>query len=266
MQEQRRLERKIPAPAVKLNGAAKSARLKNAVKSNASEAVGNGRMTGEERRKQLIRVAIQLFSQKGFRGTTTKDIAVAARVNEAMIFRHFARKEDLYAAILDYKASETCAGDWLDGAREAAKRNDDDAVFHLMATRILAHYRADRDFLRLMLYSALEGHELTNMFRDKQVCPVYEFMIAYIKRRQRAGVFRACNPSAAVRGFLGMSHHHGMISALFCDVIKISDKVAIENFTNLMLGGLRAKEVAGERRIMKAKTTSKKPRGKIKTT
>ena len=65
------------------------------------------RMAAEKRRQQIIDVAIQLFSQKGFRGTTTKEIALAAGVNEAIIFRHFATKRDLYSAIIDQKACAT---------------------------------------------------------------------------------------------------------------------------------------------------------------
>ncbi|MCP9496405.1 MAG: TetR/AcrR family transcriptional regulator [Pyrinomonadaceae bacterium MAG19_C2-C3] len=216
-------------------------------------------MSGEARRQQLIEVAIRLFSQKGFTGTTTKDIATAARVNEAIIFRHFARKEDLYAAILDSKASACCADVWLKEIEDAARRNDDETVFRLLATHTLAHYRDDRDFLRLMLYSALEGHELTKTFRDRQVRPVFEFMTTYIRRRQRAGAFRHTKPSAVVRAFNGMVHHHGLIVALFCPpeslgeseaeqsfarLIEITDEEAIENFTRLILDGLRRPDTA----------------------
>src|SRR5205807_8790750 len=62
------------------------------------------RMAGQERHLQILRVAMRLFSQHGFRGTTTKEIALAAGVSEAMVFRHFATKEELYSAILDQKA------------------------------------------------------------------------------------------------------------------------------------------------------------------
>ena len=50
-------------------------------------------MTGENRKLQILRVAIGLFSQRGFRGTTTKDIAAVAGVSEAMLFKHFATKQ-----------------------------------------------------------------------------------------------------------------------------------------------------------------------------
>src|ERR1700739_4905450 len=59
------------------------------------------RMPGEDRRKELLRAAIESFARNGFSGTKTKDIAAAAGVSEAILFRHFASKEDLYHAILD---------------------------------------------------------------------------------------------------------------------------------------------------------------------
>src|SRR5205085_192912 len=65
-----------------------------------SERSNPGRMSAEDRRNQIVEIAAELFSQKGFRGTTTKEIAERAGVSEAIIFRHFATKDDLYAAIL----------------------------------------------------------------------------------------------------------------------------------------------------------------------
>ena len=92
------------------------------------------RMAGEERREQILRVAVSLFSNHGFRGTTTKEIANAAGVSEAMVFRHFATKEELYAAILDHKA---CKGSGSFEpelmAAEAIKRKDDRGVFESLA-------------------------------------------------------------------------------------------------------------------------------------
>ena len=59
------------------------------------------RLSAGERREQLIQVAVDLFSRKGFKGTTTREIAAAAGVTEAIIFRHFETKEQLYTAIID---------------------------------------------------------------------------------------------------------------------------------------------------------------------
>src|SRR5207245_5060473 len=90
-----------------------------------ADGVNGARMAGGERRLQILRKAMRLFSQRGFRGTTTKEIALAAGVSEAMVFRHFATKEELYSAILDHKA---CIHDELDPrlvVAEAIERKDD---------------------------------------------------------------------------------------------------------------------------------------------
>src|SRR5438128_6336672 len=101
------------------------------------------RMAGEERHLQILRVAMSLFSQRGFRGTTTKEIALAAGVSEAMVFRHFATKEELYSAIIDHKA---CSGDERDPYQlvaQAIERKDDRAVFEQLALDALTQNECD---------------------------------------------------------------------------------------------------------------------------
>src|SRR5262245_18513983 len=126
-----------------------------------------GRMSSEDRRQQLIRIAISLFSRKGFSGTTTKEIARAAGVTEAIIFRHFPTKNDLYAAILEYKAGELRSDEWLEELREYAARREDETLFREIIAKVIEHNRTDKDFMRLMLYSALEDHTLAIKFKDK---------------------------------------------------------------------------------------------------
>ena len=59
------------------------------------------RVPARDRRLQIMEAAKELFARQGFEGTTTRQIAARARVNEAIIFRHFPTKEDLYWAIID---------------------------------------------------------------------------------------------------------------------------------------------------------------------
>lgn len=214
----------------------------------AADQSATARMPAGDRRRQLIETAIRLFSQRGFTGTTTKEIALAAGVTEAIIFRHFKSKDDLYAAILDYKACELNVKDWLDEMRLHAERRDDEKLFHAVAARMLAHHRGDRDFIRLMLYSALEGHELARSFRVNQTRPLQNFLREYIAQRQREGAFRACNPNAAVQAFIGSLIHHILATSLFAaDYLRLTDKDAIENFTTLFLSGLRSARPARQR-------------------
>src|SRR5256885_16158273 len=61
------------------------------------------RLSASDRRQQILQVAGQLFARQGFNGTTTRQIADKAHVNEAIIFRHFPTKDDLYWGVLDEK-------------------------------------------------------------------------------------------------------------------------------------------------------------------
>ena len=200
-----------------------------------------GRMAGEERRLQLLLVAMRLFSQKGFRGTTTKEIARAAGVSEAMVFRHFATKEDLYTAILDHKA---CAGGLKDPRElvaDAIKRKDDRAVFEGLAIGMMNHHQNDTEFLRLLTHSALEEHQLADMFWETTVRDMYDFLGSYIGERQRDGAFREIDTAIVVRSFMGMIIHHSLNNTLWDKtkrILNISNERAAKEFTNILLHGI----------------------------
>ena len=203
---------------------------------------GNGaRMAGEERRLQILRVAMRLFSQRGFVGTTTKEIALAAGVSEAMVFRHFATKEELYSAILDHKA---CLHDGLDPHQvvaEAIERKDDFAVFEGLALDALEHHDLDPEFQRLLLHSALEEHDLAHMFWDKFVRRIYRSLGGYIRARQREGAIVDVEPALVVRAFIGMVMHHSLNNNLWDrkrSLLNISNKTAAREFANILLHGV----------------------------
>jgi AcrR family transcriptional regulator len=57
------------------------------------------RLTSEERKAAIIKAVRQAFAEKGFHGTTTRELARAAGVSEALLFKHFPTKESLFAAM-----------------------------------------------------------------------------------------------------------------------------------------------------------------------
>ncbi|HEX8773299.1 MAG TPA: TetR/AcrR family transcriptional regulator [Pyrinomonadaceae bacterium] len=203
------------------------------------------RMAGEERRLQILQVAISLFAKKGFRGTTTKEIAQAAGVSEAMVFRHFATKEELYKAILDHKA---CASGSLDlchaeTVTDAIARKDDRAVFEQLGLALLRHHEHDTEFLGLLMHSALEGHELAQMFWERNVLQMYDFLRSYLAERQREGAILAVDPGVIVRAFVGMIIHHSVSNSLWDRqrrLLDISNEVAAREFTEILLHGICA--------------------------
>lgn len=233
------------------------------------------RMAGEERRLQILRVAISLFAKKGFRGTTTKEIAQAAGVSEAMVFRHFATKDELYKAILDHKA---CASGSLDlchteTVMDAIARKDDRAVFEGLGLALLRHHEHDTEFIGLLMHSALEGHELAQMFWERNVLQMYDFLRSYLTERQRDGAIREVDPGIIVRAFVGMIIHHSVSNSLWDRkrrLLDISNETAAREFTEILLRGIGATAqgprahtvVAGRRQPVAQRAAAKKKQTK----
>ncbi|MGE3509620.1 MAG: TetR/AcrR family transcriptional regulator [Vicinamibacterales bacterium] len=191
------------------------------------------------RRQQILDAVIDLFSRRGFNGTTTREIAKAAGVAEALIFRHFARKEDLYAAILQQGAHRGDTRQWLPDLRSLAERGDDHGLLTTLFRQLIAQHDHAHDFLRLMLYSALEEHALTQMFYQEQIEPLQQFLLAYITKRQRDGVFRACDAPGAVRAILALPSHHVLVTRLLrSSAWPVDDQAAVATFADFVLGGL----------------------------
>src|SRR5262249_52094988 len=120
------------------------------------------RMISSERRRQILSVATELFGQRGYRGTTTRRVAERAAVNEALLFRHFPSKEDLYWAVLEEKRRSTAGTERL-RARLAEER-DDASKLASIAEDILQRNVDDPTLVRLLFFSALERHELSRRF------------------------------------------------------------------------------------------------------
>jgi AcrR family transcriptional regulator len=202
-------------------------------------------MKGDERRGQILATAVNLFSRNGFRGTTTKEIAQAAGVSEAMVFRHFDSKEALYAAILDDKGCREGVGrpSWENNEvlQRAIEDKDDHAVFYQIALGALNKHQSSVPFMRLLFYSALEEHELAEQFFHDFIEKVYGFIGDYIRRRQEEGAFKNIEPRIAVRAFLGMLIHHSLNNILWDKdrrLLDVSAEVAAENFANIFLHGI----------------------------
>jgi TetR/AcrR family transcriptional regulator len=200
----------------------------------------HSRMTGEDRRKQLIEVAIDMFSRRGFAGTTTKEIAAAAGVTEAVIFRHFATKQDLYKAILDFKCHGDEAVEWNAELQQLMDAGDDEGFFRFLVASIIRFYRENPQFERLLLYAALEGHELAIMHHDQTKMPVGGRLKDYIARRQQQGALLQCDPELLLLALVGIPQFYALQKYIYrVGDMPPGDEHVIETFTKILMNGLR---------------------------
>jgi AcrR family transcriptional regulator len=171
------------------------------------------RLSALDRRRQIIRSASALFARKGYGGTTTREIAKRSGVNEALLFRHFPSKQKLYWTIIEEQCGARGRRQKID--RILDQGGSDFEVFSAIAREFLTRNARDTELTRLLWFTALENHKLSQRFFRTFVAVYYEALAAYIRRRVMEGAFRHVDPLLSARGFFGMVVYHFLVQELF---------------------------------------------------
>jgi AcrR family transcriptional regulator len=198
------------------------------------------RLSARDRRQQILEVASGIFARKGYDGATTREIADEAGVNEALLFRHFPTKENLYWTMIE----DLCL---VSGRRERMEKTlaaggSDFDVFRAIARDVLARSPRDRELTRLLWFTALENHELSTRFFNTFIAGYFEALAGYIRTRIRQGAFRKIDPLLAARGFLGMVAYHFLIQELFGgdQYRKFDSREVADTLAGIWLQGMQA--------------------------
>lgn len=213
------------------------------------------RFSAADRREQILDVATGLFAEQGFRGTTTRLIAERAAVNEALIFRHFPSKEELYWAVIERKIVTSAPRERMQQNLEAG--GDDLDVLSLVAFQVLERRSKDHTLSRLLLFSALEKHELSERFFRNYVADYFEVLARFVRKGIAAGRFRLVDPLLAARGFLGMVIYHSWIQELYGGkkVQHFDPRMVSRTLAGIWLGGMYPKR---KRRTSRSKPLLRK--------
>jgi TetR/AcrR family transcriptional regulator, transcriptional repressor of aconitase len=147
------------------------------------------RLDSDERRKAIVAAAVPLFARKGFAGTVTKELAEAAGISEALLFRHFPSKKHLYDEILRLG----CEGH---PALESLATLQPSTATLVTMTHFMVRYflfggevdRAELDTrLRLILHSFLEDGEYARELFDRMFERIHPLFAASIEAATAAG-------------------------------------------------------------------------------
>ena len=195
------------------------------------------RMSSEERKAQIVEAAMCIFSRKGFKGTTTREIAKAVGISEPLIFQLFATKEALYDAIIEKRVEG-----WERAWREEPLPEEADlaACLKTFARRYIRRNREDPSFLRLMMYSALEEHRFRERFFEIGRFPYSKVLMRRIQEGVQQGVYRTVEPHLAVRAFFSMLRQYcisrfvGACRAFHED----DEEKAVDTFVTLFMEGI----------------------------
>jgi AcrR family transcriptional regulator len=195
------------------------------------------RMTGEERKKRIIETAMKVFSKKGFQGAKTKGIAKAAGVSEAMIFKYFKNKNDLYNSIIS-----TINSNMKDHPKEIgiqSQVSNLSTVLKKFVLHIIDHTEKDPGFIRLMLYSSLEERKIMNDFVRTHLSGAREAFTELIEKGIKRGEYRQLNPKLVFRIFEYLMSGY-CIEQFVLEKNKPLDKEEVaETMVDIFLNGLK---------------------------
>jgi len=179
--------------------------------------MAHSRLDSDERRQAIVDAAVPLFARKGFAGTTTRELAEAAGISEALLFRHFPSKQLLYREILQQVG---CQGD--PALEQLASLPASAATLVCMVRFMVRRFiagsdtdRADLDpRLRLVLHSCLEDGDYARELFDAVFARVVPFFTASLDAAVAAGDVVPPPDQGRSTDQFWFGHHIAMVIAI----------------------------------------------------
>ena len=115
------------------------------------------RMSGQQRREQLVSVGRTLFAEKGFEVVTVEEIAAKADVSKPVVYEHFGGKEGLYAVIVDREMSYLLQS-LTDALADSDAGSDPRVLLEQAALALFDYIDKYPDGFRILLRDTPIGH------------------------------------------------------------------------------------------------------------
>ena len=190
-----------------------------------------------ERRKRIVRGAMEAFARTGFKGTRSRDLARSAGVSEALIFKHFPNKRAIQKAIIEERIRQT--GEFLPPELRSAPLAE---ALTRIAARVIHLSEKDPAFMRLLFYSGLEREPLAPMFFKRRVTQNISEVAGLFRAWIRKGwVRRSLDPRLCAWSFMACLFQLMAARHIF-GVKRLADRAGSlpEKVADLFLQGVRA--------------------------
>jgi TetR/AcrR family transcriptional regulator len=202
--------------------------------------VGEQRRQEPDRRREILEAALRVFSERGFRGATIKEIAREAGIrSSALIYWYFEDKDDLFRAILT---------EFLPVVRRVADTAElmdrpPEEVLQLIAGIFLDTFDDPTTvrLFRVTLSAAAASPGEIGQALEKAQREVLGFVTTYLQRQVDLGRLRLHDPQSAARSFVGMLIVYVLSREVFLHLRDgLPDKEQyVKNVVGIFLDGLR---------------------------
>jgi len=183
----------------------------------------------EETRSKILAAARELFERNGTRGTTTREVAERAGVNEATLFRHFGSKR----ALLDAMREQACGVARFRDVLSALSGTDLEADLRSLAYFIVEVMSENRAMMCISLAEDAAGTADLPVWRGP--AEIKAELTSYFAAQFAAGAIRT-EPAFAARYFLGMLFSYVVGRKLWDSAVP--DRAVLDRVVDVILHGV----------------------------
>lgn len=188
-------------------------------------------------RDKILETALKLFSQKGYLGAATKEIAKEAGIAEITLFRHFPSKEKLFEEVINTYSFLPALKELMP---EVSKMPYDAALTEI-AKRFLETLSSRKDLIQIM-HSEIQRypekiHKIYHAFIDE----LFKILASYFNEMQKRKILKGFDTEFGARAFLGMffsyfNVHEMMMHKKYRHIDK---DTTIKEFVKIFVGGTK---------------------------
>lgn len=151
-------------------------------------------------KQRILESSLKLFSQKGYLGATTKEIAAFANITEVTLFRHFSGKEKLFEEVLNtYSFLPE-----LKGLIKKIGNINYESGLELIAKSYLKTLEERKQIMRIMLSELHSYPEKIQKIYTGFIKNIFKMLARFFEEAQKNGIMKINNPEISARAFLGL--------------------------------------------------------------
>lgn len=191
-------------------------------------------------RDRILSASLALFSQKGYLGATTREIASEAGVAELTLFRHFPRKELIIEEIMRSRSALSAVRDVMPTVRKLPCH---EALFSI-AEVFLATLRERRDLVKIFLAECSRYPEQVKTMHVSFMAELFETLASYLRDLQKKKIIRRIELTSAAQAFFGIFYAYFISREIlgFSDASGISEEENMRNYINVFIHGIKGAE------------------------
>ncbi|MCX7951418.1 MAG: TetR/AcrR family transcriptional regulator [Clostridiales bacterium] len=198
-----------------------------------------------EKKLKILEAAIKVFSEKGFEGSRTSEIAKEAEVAEGTIFKYFKTKKDLLSGLLIPLSIKFLRPLIMKSAEDILKKDKENATEEILKELFLDRLsliKKNMPLIKTVLVEAIYHDELLEPIKEQVVPQVLQLLDSYVDSHKQNGDFNDYNTRLISRTMMSLLMGYIVLSSVFPEFFSLNeDEKEIESIVDIFLNGVKNK-------------------------